>query len=61
MNELIKEPTSKFLKVICNSCKNEQIIFGKASTKVKCIKCGARLAKPRGGKAAIKAKVKAVL
>ncbi len=59
--KLIKEPTSKFVRVICNNCKNEQIIFGKASTNVKCLKCGKVLVKSRGGKAAIRAKVKEVL
>ena len=55
------EPKSKFIKVRCKKCKNEQVIFGKASTKVKSLKCGGRLAKPKGGKASIKAKVKEVL
>lgn len=43
-------PTSKFLKIRCNKCKNEQIVFGKASTKVKCLVCGEPLAEPSGGK-----------
>ncbi len=51
---------SKFLRVECN-CGNEQVIFGKASTLVKCLKCGKTLAIPRGGKAVIKAKIKEVI
>ena len=55
-----KEPISKFIKVRCK-CKNEQIIFGKSSTEVKCLVCNQVLASPAGGKARIKAKVTEVL
>jgi len=48
----MKEKTrSRFLKIKCNSCGNEQIIFGCASTKVKCLSCGSTLLNPTGGKA----------
>ena len=57
----IEEPNSKFVKVRCPKCKNEQIIFGKASTVVKCLVCGNVLAKPTGGKAKIKAHILEVL
>jgi len=57
MGEIIPKPKSKFLKVICSKCKNEQIIFNKASFVVKCLVCGAELAETTGGKAKIKAKV----
>ena len=33
------EPISKFVKVRCPKCKNEQIIFGKVSTTVECLVC----------------------
>lgn len=59
--ELIPKPKSKFLKVICPKCKNEQIIFNKASTKVKCLVCGNILAEPTGGMDVIKAKIVKVL
>ena len=55
------ECKSKFVKVRCNKCKNEQIIFGKASTEVKCLVCGTELAKPTGGKAQIKARILEIL
>ena len=58
--ELIKEPESRFIKVRCK-CKNEQIIFGKAATKIKCLVCGTVLAEPSGGKTKIKARVLEVL
>lgn len=58
---MIPKTESKFLKVVCSKCKNEQIIFNKASTHVKCLVCGSELAEPVGGKAIIKAKVMQVL
>lgn len=57
----IKITESKFVKVICPSCKNEQVIFGKASTTVACLKCGKIIAKPSGSKVKIKAKIKEIL
>lgn len=57
MKESVPKPKSKFLKVTCSKCKNEQVIFNKASTYVKCLVCGEELAEPNGGKAKIKAKV----
>ncbi len=50
-------PKSKFIKVRCSKCKNEQIIFEKASTKVKCLVCDEELATPTGGKVKLKATV----
>ena len=47
----------KFLRVKCKKCKNEQVIFNKASTKVRCLVCETLLADPRGGIAEIKTKV----
>ena len=51
------EPNSKFVKIRCPKCKNEQILFDKATTKVACIVCGNILAEPNGGKASLKARV----
>jgi len=48
---------SRFIKVRCAGCKNEQIIFEGATTKVKCLVCDAPLAEPKGGKAEVKARV----
>jgi len=58
---MIKEPTSKFIKVRCVKCKNEQIIFGKAASEIKCLVCSNILASPSGGKAKIKAQILEVL
>jgi small subunit ribosomal protein S27e len=57
----IKEPTSKFIKVRCPKCKNEQIVFGKISSEVNCLVCGKKIAEPTGGKAKIKARILEVL
>ena len=51
------ETKSGFIKVKCHSCGNEQIVFGRASTKVKCLKCGEVISQPRGGKASITAEI----
>jgi len=51
----------RFIKIKCPKCKKEQIIFGKATTKVKCISCETELTEARGGKAKIKAKIEEVL
>lgn len=61
IEEVITGPKSKFIKVRCKKCKNEQIIFGKASTQVKCLVCDSILALPSGGKTKIKARVLEVL
>ena len=44
---------SKFLHVKCEKCKNEQVIFEKSASVVKCLVCGEVLANPTGGKAVI--------
>ena len=45
----MKPGKTKFWKVKCLGCRNEQIIFSKASTHVKCLVCDALLAYPTGG------------
>ena len=56
-----REPSSKFIKIRCPKCKNEQIMFGKASSEVICLVCGKILAEPSGGKSKIKARILEVL
>ena len=53
----MQKSKSKFIKVRCNDCENEQALFEKASTTVHCHICGSKLAIPRGGKAKIKGKI----
>ncbi len=49
--------TSEFYKVKCKDCKNEQVIFEKAASEVKCLVCGSVLAKPGGGRASVQSKI----
>ena len=58
---MIDETKSKFIKVRCSKCKNEQIIFGNASNVVFCLVCNKELAYPTGGKSRISARVLEVL
>ena len=51
----------RFIKVRCQSCKNEQTIFEGATTKVECLVCNVILAEPKGVKAKIKARIVEVL
>ena len=48
---------SRFVKVKCPDCENEQVIFEKASTVVSCVVCSRVLAEPAGGKAQLKAEI----
>jgi len=61
MKKVFREPTSKFIKIRCPKCKNEQIMFGKTATQVKCLVCDKGLAEPTGGKAKVKARILEVL
>ena len=56
-----KETKAKFIKLRCPKCKNEQIMFGKSASKIKCLVCGKVLAEPTGGKSKVKARVLEVL
>lgn len=57
----LRENRSRFFKVKCPDCENEQVVFEKASTTVDCVVCGKVLAEPTGGKAQIKAEIVATL
>ncbi len=47
----MSELRSNFLKVICNDCQNEDIIFDRASTVIRCKSCEATIVTPKGGRA----------
>ena len=49
--ESTTKKNSAFLKIKCKDCSNEQPIFMKATTTVKCLVCGSTLSTPTGGKA----------
>lgn len=48
---------TKFLRVKCNSCGNEQTVFSAASTKVCCLVCNQELAATGASKIKTNAKV----
>lgn len=51
------KPKSCFIRVRCNDCENEQVLFDRCSTTILCHICGSKLAVPSGGKAKIKGKI----
>jgi small subunit ribosomal protein S27e len=53
--------TGRFIKTKCQDCGNEQVLFSKAATVVRCSVCGATIATPKGGKAELKGSVIEVL
>lgn len=54
------ETRSKFLKVRCPGCGQEQVLFDRASAVVKCLQCETTLAEPSGGRARLAPKVTVV-
>lgn len=59
--QLIPQPKSRFLRVKCLNCGNQQIIFGCSATDVECLVCGKLLLQSTGGKARILTKILEVL
>jgi small subunit ribosomal protein S27e len=57
----VRTATSKFIKIRCAKCKNEQIVFGNAASKVPCLVCGKILVEPTGGKAKVKSRIIEIL
>jgi small subunit ribosomal protein S27e len=60
-NKLVPKPSSRFLRVKCPKCGNEQLLFSHATNQVGCNVCSAVLAEPSGGKAIINGDIKDVL
>ena len=58
---MVDQPSSKFIKVRCPKCKNEQVIFVKAAMTIKCLVCGKEIAESSGGKIKVKARILEVL
>ena len=54
---IIPKHKSKFLRVKCPDCGNEQFVFSHATTLVHCNICGATLTEPSGGKAKVKGEI----
>ena len=53
---LIPSPKTRFIKVKCGKCGNEQVIFSAPSMKVNCAACESLLAEPGASKAVLHAK-----
>jgi ribosomal protein S27E len=53
--------TGKFIRVKCSKCKNSQVMFGKASTKIRCNECNGIIGIPSGGNAKVRARVEEIL
>jgi ribosomal protein S27E len=51
----------KFVRVICHRCGTKHVVFGKSSTKVKCVKCNKLLVRTAGGKVKIRTIIEEVL
>ena len=54
---LTPEPNSKFQKVKCMECDEEQIVFSHNTTEVICNSCGNVLAMTKGSKSRIHGKI----
>ncbi len=54
---MIKQSTTKFMKIKCEKCKNEQVIFERSASKIHCLVCNEILAEPTGGRARVKAQI----
>jgi small subunit ribosomal protein S27e len=58
---LIPQPKSRFLRVKCDKCGNEQTVFDHATFQVRCISCQEILVESTGGKTKIRGTVVKVL
>jgi small subunit ribosomal protein S27e len=56
-----RKTRSRFLKVKCNDCGNEQVIFGNAASNVKCLVCEKPMAQATAGKTDVKGTVVSVM
>ena len=54
---LIPEPNSKFQKIKCSECEEEQIVYSHTTTVIKCNSCGNPIAQPTGSKAKLFGKI----
>ena len=55
-DSLIPQPKSRFVRIKCPGCGNDQIVFNKASSDITCLVCAKELASSTGGKIIVKAK-----
>ncbi|ABK78311.1 ribosomal protein S27E [Cenarchaeum symbiosum A] len=57
----VPEPTSRFVKIECESCGSPTIVYSMAKSAVNCRFCGNLLAEPAGGKAVLFGKLQAIV
>ncbi|MDX1595589.1 MAG: 30S ribosomal protein S27e [Nitrosopumilaceae archaeon] len=53
----IPKPSSKFQKVNCNECGEQQVVYSHATTEIACNSCGNIISQSTGSKAKINGKV----
>ena len=54
---LIPEPSSKFQKIKCSECEEQQIVYSHTTTVIKCNSCGNPITQPTGSKAKLFGKI----
>lgn len=54
---MIPKPRGRFLRIRCEDCGGEQVVFDRAASVVACLVCGTTIARPTGGVAEIKGEV----
>ncbi len=59
--KLVPRPRTKFFRLKCPGCGNEQNVFSAASTKVKCLVCNTELAQSGASSINLKTKILRVL
>lgn len=47
---MIPEPRSRFIRVKCTVCGNEQVVFDHATFPSRCLVCGTQIVQSTGGK-----------
>jgi small subunit ribosomal protein S27e len=52
-----QQSESKYRRVKCGDCGNEQVLFLRTATHIKCQVCGATMAEPTGGLARLRGEV----
>jgi small subunit ribosomal protein S27e len=58
---LIPEPKSKFYRVKCPNCSNEQVVFSHSTFPSRCLSCATPLVETGGGQAKILGEIVRVL
>jgi len=57
----VGDSVSKFIKIKCDDCGNEQIVFNRPAVQVRCLVCGKTIVEPTGGKGELKTRILEVL